>query len=49
MKMIRKLFCLLGFHKWVFVGRRTIFDILNGKGKTNYICKYCGKEKRNEI
>lgn len=44
--MIRKILCWLGKHEWIYVGRRTIFDILAGKPETKFICKHCGKVKR---
>lgn len=44
--MIRKLSCWLGWHEWRYVGRRTIFDILDGKPETKFICEHCGKIKK---
>lgn len=44
--MWQKIKCLLGLHSWVYVGRRTIFDILENKPTLQYVCKHCGKEKR---
>lgn len=44
--MIRKLLCWLDWHEWIYVGRRTMFDILDGKPDTKYVCKHCGNVKK---
>lgn len=44
--MWQKIKCWFGWHEWVYVGRRTIFDVINKKPATKYICKHCGKIKR---
>lgn len=44
--MWQKIKCWLGLHEWIYVGRRTIFDMLDDKPETKFICKHCGKVKR---
>lgn len=42
--MIRRLLCLLGFHKFEYkvIGMARLYDVVSTVGR----CKYCGKVKR---